>query len=84
MKYFLSVSSVPDVGQGPEDSEINKIQTFPSGTPQGSQNLVSFGWRSWHHVQAHVFLECMRGKGQTSTRLGELGGAVGCEPVSQE
>lgn len=57
---------------------------LPSGTPQGSQNLVSFGWRSWHHVQAHVFLECMRGKGQTSTRLGELGGAVGCEPVSQE
>ena len=57
---------------------------LPSGTPQGSQNLVSFGWRSWHRIQAHVFLERMRGKGQTSTRLGKLGGAVGCEPVSQE
>lgn len=57
---------------------------LPSGPPQGSQNLVSPGWRSWHCVQAHVFLECMRGKGQTSTRLGELGGVVGCEPASQE
>ena len=40
MKYFLSVSSVPNVGQGPEDSEMNKIQTFPSETSQRGQEFT--------------------------------------------
>ena len=49
MKYFLSVSSVPDVGQGPEDSEINKIQTFPSGTSQGGQKFKPTIYRLFEH-----------------------------------
>lgn len=38
----------------------------PPGLPRAAEGRVSFGWRSWHSMRAHVLLEYMRGEGQMS------------------